>query len=143
MKSTSVLVLGLCIAVTTVLVAQSPMRAGRWEVVMQMQMPNMPVQMPEMKTSQCITPEQLKDPASALPNGSPNATNNQACKVSDYKVSGNTVTWKVACSAPQTMTASGEMTVDGDSYVGTMKMTTPQGPMSMKMTGTRRGDCTQ
>jgi hypothetical protein len=34
------------------------------------------------------------------------------------------------------------MVVDGDSYTGTMKMTTPQGNMSMTMAGTRVGDCT-
>ena len=61
MKATSVVVGALVIG-GTALGAQSPMRPGRWEITMQMQMPNMPVQMPETKTSNCITPEQLKNP---------------------------------------------------------------------------------
>ncbi len=143
MKATSVVVGALVIGATA-LGAQSPMRAGRWEITMQMQMPNMPVQMPETKTTQCVTPEQLKDPANALPRG-PQAGRgaSQDCKVSDYKVSGNTVTWRMACSTPQPMTSTGEMTFVDDSYTGTMKMNMPQGDMSMKLTGKRVGDCVQ
>ena len=143
MKATSVVVGALVIGATA-LGAQSPMRAGRWEITMQMQMPNMPVQMPETKTTQCVTPEQLKDPANALPRG-PQAGRgaSQDCKVSDYKVSGNTVTWRMACSTPQPMTSTGEMTFVDDSSTGTMKMNMPQGDMSMKLTGKRVGDCVQ
>jgi len=144
MKATSVVVVAMLVG-GTALAAQSPMRPGRWDITMQMQMPNMPVQMPETKTSQCITAEQLKDPANGLPRG-PQAGRgaNQDCKVSDYKVSGNTVTWKMACSTPQPMTSTGEMTfTDDSSYAGTMKMNMPQGDMSMKLTGKRVGDCVQ
>lgn len=143
MKATPIAALALLVLATTV-IAQSPMRPGRWDSTMQMQMAGLPIQMPEMKTSQCITAEQLKDPASALPSGTPPGGRgaNQDCKVSDYKVDGNTITWQVACTAPQRMTSTGEMVVNGDSYTGTMKMTTPQGDMTMKMAGTRVGDCT-
>jgi len=67
----SLLVSALLLTLTAVAIhAQNPMRAGQWEVAMQMQMPGM--QMPEMKTAQCITPEQLaKDPASGLPSEVP------------------------------------------------------------------------
>jgi hypothetical protein len=140
MKSTYLAILVLGTLAATALAAQGPMRAGRWEVTMQMQMPSVPVQMPEMKTTQCVTPEQLKDPASALPSASPNA-GAQQCKVSDYKTSGNTVTWKVACAPPTSVNGSGEMTFTGDSYAGAMKMTTQQGEMTMKLTGRRVGDC--
>jgi hypothetical protein len=123
-----------------VVFAQTPMRPGRWEVTMQMQMPQAPVQMPEMKTTQCITPEQLKDPVNAVPQTGANA--NQDCKVSDYKVTGTTVTWQLACTKPQAMTSTGEMIFDGDTYAGTMKMKTAQGDMSMTLAGKRLGDCT-
>ena len=124
---------------TATVLAQNPMRAGRWEVTMQMQMANMPMQMPEMKTTQCITEAQLKDPASAVPSAA--ARNNASCKVSDYKVDGNVVSWKVACTGPEAMTGTGEMTFSGDTYVGTMKMMMTQGEMSMKTSGKRLGDC--
>ena len=111
---------------------------------MQMDMPNMPVKMPEMKTIQCVTPEQAKDPANALPSGPQAGRGGKSdCKVSDYNVSGKTVTWSMACTTPQPMTSTGQMTFTDDSYTGTMKMTSPQGPMSMKVSGTRLGDCTQ
>ena len=141
MRSIFVSMLVLCTVAAAMVSAQSPMRPGRWEVTMQMQMPNMPMQMPATKTSSCITAEQLgKDPASSLPSGGPNPQNQ--CKVTDYKFVGNTATWKVVCSGRQEMTADGEMTYMEDSYVGSMKMTTPQGMMSMKLEGKRLGDCT-
>jgi hypothetical protein len=138
----SLLVSALLVTLTAVaLYAQNPMRAGQWEVAMQMQMPGM--QMPEMKTAQCITPEQLeKDPASGLPSGAQTSGPN-ACKVSDYKQTGNTVSWKMACTGAQAMTGEGEMVFAGDAYTGTIKMTMQQGAMSMKMTGKRLGDCTK
>jgi hypothetical protein len=142
MKAISCAVL-VCLAGATV-VAQSPIRPGRWEVVMQMDMPNMPVKMPEMKTMQCVTPEQAKDPASALPSGPQAGRGGKSdCKVSDYNQSGNTVTWKMACTTPTPVTGTGELTFTDNSYAGTMKMNTAQGDMTMKVSGTRLGDCTQ
>ena len=131
----------LCVAAVVVM-AQTPMRPGRGEVTMQRQRPQAPVQMPAMKTTQCITPEQLKDPANAVPQGPQGGSSNQDCKVSDYKVSGNTVTWQIPCTKPQPMTSTGEMVFDGDTYAGTMQMKTAQGDMSMKLAGKRLGDCT-
>ena len=142
MKAVSCVVLVLLTGAAVA--AQSPIRPGRWEVVMQMDMPNMPVKMPEMKTTQCVTPEQAKDPASALPSAPQAGRGGKSdCKVSDYNVSGQTVTWKVACTMPQPITGTGEMTFTDNSYAGTMKMTMAQGEMNMKVSGTRLGDCTQ
>jgi len=122
--------------------AQSPMRAGRWQVSMQMEMPNMPAQMPPMTTTQCVTEEQLKkDPATGLPTGMQGNPN--ACKVSDYKQTANTVSWKVACTGQQPMTGTGALTFAEDSYTGTINMSMPQGAMTMKMTGKRLGECSQ
>lgn len=137
------LVVLVVFAFTSAAIAQSPIRPGRWEVIMQMEMANMPVKMPEMKTTQCITPEQAKDPASSLPRGPQDGRGGAKndCKVSDYKVSGNTVTWQMACTTPQAINSTGEMTFTDNSYTGTMKMTSPQGPMTMKVNGTRLGDC--
>jgi hypothetical protein len=143
MKAASFAFVALLIAGAAVH-AQTPMRPGRWEVTMQMQMPNLPVQMPEMKTTQCVTPEQLKDPASTVPRGPQGnrGSTNQDCKVSDYKASGNKVTWNMSCTTPEPMSSSGEMTFADDSYTGTMTMKSPQGDMSMKLSGKRLGECT-
>jgi hypothetical protein len=120
--------------------AQAPMRPGRWEVTMQMQMPNMPMQMPPVKSEQCVTQAQIDGPAKGLPSGSP--TNPNDCKVSDYKTLANTITWKVACSGAQPMSGTGEMRFANDTYEGTMTMTMEQQQMTMKMSGKRLGDCT-
>jgi hypothetical protein len=129
-------VLVACAAI--VAAAQNPMRPGRWEVSIQMEMPNMPP-MPPMKSTQCVTQAQLDSPDKALPGGP--AAN--ACKISDYKVSGNTVTWKMACSDPEPMTGTGEMRFDGkDAYDGVITMNMGQQDVTMKSSGKRLGDCT-
>jgi hypothetical protein len=141
---TLVSVVAVLAAVCATVMAQGPVRPGRWEVTMQMQMAGSPIQMPEMKTTRCVTPEDAKDPSRSLPSG-PEGRGGQKsdCKVSDYKVSGNTATWKMACTSPQAMTSTGEMTFTDDTYTGTMKMDSPQGQMTMKMAGKRLGDCTK
>ena len=138
-----VLVVALAIAATaSYAVAQSsPMRPGRWEVTMQMEMPNMPVAMPAMKNTQCVTQQDIDSPNRGLPSG-PNRNPNE-CKTSDYKVAGNIVTWTMACTGQPPTTASGELRFTGDTYDGLIKMMAEQQQMSMKISGKRLGDCTQ
>jgi hypothetical protein len=129
----------VCLA-ATVAAAESPMREGKWEVTTQMEMPGAPVALPAMKQTRCITTEQLEDPNASLP-GSPDPGND--CKVSDYQVAGQTVTWKLACTKPNKVTGDGELTVDGDAYTGTMKLAMDEGAMNMRYTAKRLGDCTE
>jgi len=136
------LVLALLATGATILVAQNGMRPGRWETSVQMEMAGSPVQMPPFKSTRCVTPAEAKDPSS-LQSGPPGGRGGKSdCKASDQKMSGNTVSWKMTCTSPQAMTGTGEMTFGDDTYTGAMKMTTPQGAMSMKMEGKRLGDCT-
>lgn len=125
------------VAVSTV-VAQGPMREGQWETTVEIQMANMPMQMPPVKSTKCFTSEDLKDPNNALTTG-PDAKS--SCKVSDYKTEGNRISWKVACTAPQQMTGTGELLFAGDTYTGVSKMTMAVGEMTMKYSGKRLGDC--
>ena len=46
-----------------------PRRDGNWEVQMQMEMPGMPPGMPPFTSTQCITPEEAKDPEKSVPQG--------------------------------------------------------------------------
>ena len=126
-------------ALVAPLLAQSPMREGNWEVKMQMEMTGMPMKMPEQTTMRCVTAEDLKNPGGTLPVPAGRG-NDSSCKVSDQKVDGNTVTWKMACSG-QNMTGDGKMVFSGDTYTSTMNMTMPQGGMTIKYTGKRVGDC--
>ena len=122
-------------------VAQGPMRDGLWDVTMQMEMPNMPMKMPPMRQQQCITKEQLKDPAQSVPNSSGPGGQPNDCKVSDFKTEGNKVSWKVDCTGREKMSGVGEIIYKGDTYDGIMKMTMDQGTMTMKYTAKRLGDC--
>jgi hypothetical protein len=136
-----VVAVALLLGAAAAIAQTSPVRPGRWEVVMQMQMPNSPVQLPEMKTTQCVTPEQVKDPASALPQATGGRGGQTDCKVSNYKVSGNTATWQMSCTKPQAITSEGQMTFTADTYDGTIKTDMAQGVMTMKVAGKRLGDC--
>ena len=99
MKTTFVVALAVLVGVTAA-IAQTPMRPGLWENTMQMQMAGSPIQMPAMKSTRCVTPEQSKDPASSLPSGPDGGRGKSDCKMADYKVSGNTATWKMVCTSP-------------------------------------------
>ena len=141
MRLTGAAVVVLYGVVGVVLGAQThPMRPGQWEITSQMEMPNMPMKVPETKMTQCVTGEQLKDPASMM-GGGPGGKPNSACKISDHKTSGSTVSWKMVCPPPQALDGTGEMTFKDDSYTGNMKMKTDQGTMTMKIAGKRLGDC--
>jgi len=118
--------------------AQAPRRDGRWEVKTEMEMPGMPMKMPAMTTTQCITKEQAEDPQRSVPQGR-GAPNN--CKVSDYKVTGNKVTWSMKCEGPEAMSGTGEITYGENTYDGVMKMEREGQTMTMKYTGKRLGDC--
>jgi hypothetical protein len=131
-----------CLVATSFIVsAQGPRRDGRWEITTEMDMPGMPMKMPATKTVQCITKEQAEDPNQALPKD-PQARNGD-CKMSDYKVAGNKVTWTMACTGRTSMTGNGEITYAADSYDGWMKMKMSEGEMTMKYKGKRLGDCTK
>lgn len=126
-------------AVCSSAAAQSPMRPGNWETTMEMDMPGMPMKMPPMKNTRCVTQQEIDSPNRGLPSGPQKNPND--CKITDYKQSGNTVSWNVACSGQQPMTGSGELKFNNDAYDGVIKMMMNQQQMTMKMAGKRLGDC--
>ncbi len=120
----------------TVLAQQSPMRAGNWEVTAKMNMAGM--EMPPTKNTTCVTQEMLKDPQAAIPKG----PGENDCKMSDYKMSGSTASYKMVCTKPQPMTMVGEMKYSGtDAYVGTIQMEMSGQKMTMNVDAKRVGDC--
>lgn len=121
--------------------AQGSRRDGRWEVTTEMDMPGMPMKVPAMKTIQCVTKEQADDPNQSVPKGQQGK--NSDCKVSDYKVAGNKVTWTTTCTGKNAMTSTGELTYAADTYEGWTKIKTGDTEMTMKYTGKRLGDCTK
>jgi len=142
MKSVRLAILSFCALFAVSLLAQGQMKPGRWEITMQMDMPGLPVKMQPSKFATCVTPEQAQTPGGTLSNpGGRGRGSSDDCKVTDQKIDGKKVTWKMACTGAQAMTGDGEMVFNGDSYTGKMNMNTAQGQMTMQYTGNRIGDC--
>ena len=144
MKSLRLAIVTFCVLFAVSLLAQGQMKPGRWEVTVQMDMPGLPVKMQPTKMTTCVTPEQAQTPGGTLSNpGGRGRGSSDDCKVTDQKIDGNKVTWKMACTGAQAMTGDGELVFNGDSYTGKMNMNMPpQGQMTMQYTGNRIGDCT-
>jgi len=114
--------------------AASPARPGKWKVTTEMEMPGMPVKMPPITVETCVTKEQAEKPDGAVPDAG------KDCKIGDYKVDGNTITWSVSCPK-QKVTGTGTITYSGDSYTGSMDMKMGDQSMTAKYSAKRVGDC--
>lgn len=153
MKVRQLVPLAGIVALSVAVFAQGSRRDGKWEVTMQMEIPGMPAGrgMPPMSVTQCITKEQAEDPQKMVPQPPQRGGQESDCKVSDFKTTGNKVTWTVKCTTPQVVDGTGEVTYSGDTYDGAMttNITMARGgqstPMQMttKVHGKRVGDCTQ
>jgi hypothetical protein len=102
---------------------------------MEMEIPGMPMKMPPFTTTVCITEEDLKDPQKSVPNDP-----KSQCKVGDYEIDGNTVSWTVDCPKQQTK-GKGEITFTDESYSGWMQMTVGEQEMKTKYSGKWLGAC--
>src|SRR4028118_380906 len=128
-------VLVVLAAVTPAGAAENPQKPGKWKISMQMEMPGMPIKLPPVNFEMCVTEEDLKDPQKSVPNDP-----KSDCKVGDYAVDGNTVTWTVNCPK-QKMTGNGEITFTDDSCTGSMKMNVGEQEMKTKYSGKWLGAC--
>jgi len=108
-----------------------------WEVTMKMEMPGMPMAMPAQVNRVCISKTHKDE--DLIPR-------RDNCRLLESSRSGNKLTYKMACTGPEPMTVSGEMTYAATSYEGRMQMVTQSGGQSMEMAqtfvGKRVGDCT-
>ncbi len=113
--------------------APSPPKNGDlWEVTSQMTMEGMPagMGMPAQTRRVCTGKEWTKPPV---------ASDEHNCQMTDFKTTATKSSWKVSC---QGMNGEGEITrTSPDAYTGWMKMSAPQGTMTMNLTGKRVGDC--
>jgi hypothetical protein len=139
-RVSSIALLTVVLSWTAFAQTTSPMREGSWEVAVKMSVEGMNMEMPPMKSTQCITAAMLKDPASAVPKGPGGGSSD--CKVTDYKFVGSTATYKMSCTQPVPMNAVGEMRYSGtDAYTGTLKMESQGQKMAMDIDAKRLGDC--
>ena len=122
----------IMLAGTNCLAVSGPnLQEGLWEITSKMQM--MGMNMPAVKHNQCITRE------NAVPDSS---QPNQECKIVETSVNGDTVSWKMVCKTPEGESKiNGEITYNGDTFKGTLKIDMQGMEMVQNMSGRRIGDC--
>lgn len=114
--------------------AADSMRDGYWELVTTMEMPGMPMKMAPTRMKHCYSKEDVKDQKKTI-------TTDKNCTVTDFKQSGNKVTWKMKCTGKSAGEFSGETVYKTDAYDSTMKMKTEGRTMNMKVNAKRLGNC--
>ena len=111
-------------------------KEGEWEMTKQINLPEMGMEMPSKKYTQCLTKKDL------IPQ---NYQSGQECKISDKKVVGNTVTWNLQFTGGHGgyMKGSGDLTYAGKSLIGKVELKGAQPDMTMisQISGQRIGDC--
>ena len=117
------------------------MHEGLWEITTKMEIEGMPMKMPPRKHTQCLTNKNMLK--TMVPK---EQAQEEECKITDQKISGNTVTWTMKCSGKDAMDVTGKTTYHGDTFEGTITMiSNDPGEGKMKMinhvSGKRLGEC--
>jgi hypothetical protein len=123
-------------------VAAPNMQPGLWEITTRAEMAGMEGMpaMPANTVRQCIHPADVQSGSRTVPQGG-----DPQCAMKDYKMQGNTATWRMECKGANAMSGSGSITYSGASYSGTTKFAMTEEGQTMNMTqtfnGKRVGDC--
>jgi hypothetical protein len=118
--------------------AQAEIKEGLWEIMTKAEMKGVPMQMPATTVQQCITKDK------PVPKS---ASDDYECKVKDYKVNGDTVTYKIECwGNGGLMITEGKTTYKGNTFDGTSTTRIkakgqPEMQMSNKISGKYIGPC--
>ena len=111
------------------------MKEGLWEITSNLEIVGMGMHMPPTTYTQCLTKNDMV----------PKDQEESQCRITDQKVSGNTVTWSMQCTGEGSMSMVGKITYSGNTLQGTTTMTAdnPGGPMKMinTISGKRIGEC--
>lgn len=106
---------GLMLASSAVMAGAPDFKEGEWGTRYRMEVMGAPFPMPPItvRKTTCLTKKNY------VPD---NTQKGQDCKVTDTKVSGNTVSWKMRCrTAEGTIEGDGKITYKGERYVGSME----------------------
>ncbi len=104
-----------------------------WEVTSKMSMEGMPMDLPAQKTKVCTPKVWTQAPA---------MDPRHKCTTSDFVRTPDKASWKVSCDGPPAMTGEGEVAFQGtDAYTGSVKFTSEDGNMTVKLNGRRTGGC--
>src|SRR3569623_1990438 len=114
MKKHRIILAGLALAATAApAAAELNMTDGLWETVVTISIRGGAFPVPAIKSSRCLT---RADPI-------PNAQANMRCRVSDQRVEGNDVSWRVQSSDDKALIeGSGKVSYAGVKFNGVLKM---------------------
>ena len=137
MKNTCLVALA-CMAVATAAMAnpfsqfKGKMKEGLYETKMEMQIPGMPAGMgkQQMTFQNCVSQKDIDRGAVGQKDGKMP----ENCEVRNFKMSGNTASYTMACKGDQPMTADNVITFREGGYTMDMKMAMSQGGQVMNMT---------
>ena len=138
MKHTVALAYGFALLLlpATLFAAGPAMKEGLWEITTTMDMPGMPFKMPPTTVSHCYSKEDVASKERVVPK------QKDDCKMTDFRQSGNRVTWKVACRGKHASKGEGEMVFRGaTAYEGSMKLDSDGMVMTTNYKAKRVGDC--
>ncbi len=134
LKSLFAALLAALLLPALVLAAAPAMKEGMWEITTTTVMPDMPFQVPPVTVNHCYTKEELKN-QNYVPQ------QDDKCKMTESKQSGNKFTWKVVCTGQNKGTGEGEITFKGTSYEGKMAFKSEGMKMTSRYKAKRIGDC--
>ena len=106
---------------------------GLWEWTTKVEMAGMPVQMPPVTGTKCITEEDL------VPD---NLDLGKGCEMIENSITENTVTWKMKCQVGQGESLmTGQISYEKNSAAGTMVMAAQGMEVRSTINGRRVGHC--
>jgi hypothetical protein len=123
-------------SLATVVAQQHPQKPGKWQITVEMEMPGAG-KLPPVTQDLCFTEADLADPSKATL-----TDEKSGCKVSDYKIKGNTATYNIDCPAQQ-MKGTGSMTFSGETLTGDAKMKVGTAEVTSRYTGKWISTCSK
>lgn len=114
--------------------AAAAMKDGLWEISTKVDIPGIPVKVPPQTVKHCYTKEEVQDRKKVV-------STQKDCTMTEFKESGNKVTWKMKCTGQNAGTMTGETIFKGDSFVSTMTTESRGQKTKMKVNAKRVGAC--
>jgi hypothetical protein len=119
--------------------AADALREGLWDVTVRMEIGGQPATAQPLVVRQCINQQSAQDLVAKLTGAG------GGCQVSDLQQEGNRARWNMTCTGQIELTGTGDVTITGDGFDGTLNATIGMGgtPVPILQTfGARRvGDC--
>jgi len=137
-KKGKLCIAGILLSVSSAAYADIDLHEGMWEITNKIEMSGIPIKLPDTKVSQCITKEKI------IPKS--NKKINKHCTISEQKIEGDTVTWKMQCA--KKVASQGTVTYHGDTLEGIINSSSEIPnlgtiEMDIHLSGKRTGECSK